>query len=122
MTKIDKSPRQSHAETVVDVCLTARQQDILALLFEGFDNQAIAQRMVISIKTVENHLTRLYRQLNVESRSGAVSYARQNPEVLGGRAPNQPCAINSIRNPQNSTLLPQNSEIAETKIKNIMQH
>ena len=62
--------------------LTTRQRDIVRLLQEGLDNQTIAQRLGLSVKTVENHLTRLYRQLNVQSRLEAVSYATQHPEVL----------------------------------------
>lgn len=63
--------------------LTPRQRDMLHLLQQGFDNQAIARRMNLSIKTVENHLTRLYRQLNVQSRLEAVNYVSHHPEVLG---------------------------------------
>ena len=62
--------------------LTTRQRDILRLLQEGLDNQTIAQRLGLSVKTVENHLTRLYRQLDVQSRLEAVNYATQHPEVL----------------------------------------
>jgi len=63
--------------------LTLRQRDILRLLQQGLDNQAIARRMGLSVKTIENHLTRLYRQLNVQSRLEAVNYVSLNPEVLG---------------------------------------
>jgi DNA-binding NarL/FixJ family response regulator len=63
--------------------LTPRQRDILRLLQQGLDNQAIARRIGLSVKTVENHLTRLYRQLNVQSRLEAVNYVNQQPEVLG---------------------------------------
>jgi DNA-binding NarL/FixJ family response regulator len=62
--------------------LSPRQNDILRLLQQGLDNQSIARRMGLSVKTVENHLTRLYRHLNVQSRLEAVNYARQHPEVL----------------------------------------
>lgn len=62
--------------------LTPRQRDLLHLLQQGFDNQAIARRMNLSIKTVENHLTRLYRQLNVQSRLEAANYVNQHPELL----------------------------------------
>jgi DNA-binding NarL/FixJ family response regulator len=62
--------------------LTTRQREILSLLRQGFDNQTIAQRLDLSVKTIENHLTRLYRQLNVQSRLEAVNYVMQHPEVL----------------------------------------
>jgi len=62
--------------------LTERQRDILRLLQRGFDNQTIAQRLELSVKTIENHLTRLYRQLNVQSRLEAANYVMQHPEVL----------------------------------------
>ncbi len=67
--------------------LTARQRDILACLQDGLDNQGIARRTGLSVKTIENHLTRLYRQLNVQSRLEAVNYLRQHPLVLGHSEP-----------------------------------
>lgn len=66
--------------------LTERQRELLLCLQEGLDNSAIARRTGLSVKTVENHLTRLYRQLGVQSRLEAVSYIRQHP-ALSGRAP-----------------------------------
>ena len=63
--------------------LTERQRELLRLLRDGKDNQSIAQEIGLSIKTVENHLTRLYRQLNVQSRLEAVNYLMQQPSLLG---------------------------------------
>jgi len=63
--------------------LTDRQRDILRLLCEGYDNQSIARQLALSVKTVENHLTRLYRRLNVQSRLEAANYVMRHPEVLG---------------------------------------
>ena len=63
--------------------LTDRQRELLRLLRDGKDNQSIAQEIGLSIKTVENHLTRLYRQLNVQSRLEAVNYLMQQPTLLG---------------------------------------
>jgi DNA-binding NarL/FixJ family response regulator len=63
--------------------LTNRQRDLLYLLKQGLDNQTIAQETGLSIKTIENHLTRLYRQLGVQSRLEAVSYANRYPQILG---------------------------------------
>jgi DNA-binding NarL/FixJ family response regulator len=67
--------------------LTARQRDILRCLREGLDNQAIAWRTGLSVKTIENHLTRLYRQINVQSRLEAANYVAQHPEALGPHEP-----------------------------------
>jgi DNA-binding NarL/FixJ family response regulator len=63
--------------------LTGRQRELLGFLRDGKDNQSIAREMGLSIKTVENHLTRLYRQLNVQSRLEAVNYLMQQPDLLG---------------------------------------
>ncbi|MFZ6028134.1 MAG: response regulator [Chloroflexota bacterium] len=82
--------------------LTNRQRELLHLLQRGLDNQSIAHETGLSIKTIENHLTRLYRQLNVESRLEAVNFIMRHPKVLGmpgqdaaqnapGKAANQAC-------------------------------
>ncbi len=63
--------------------LTARQRELLGYLEEGLDNVAIARRSGLSVKTVENHLTRLYRHLGVQSRLEAVRYIHQHPGLLG---------------------------------------
>jgi DNA-binding NarL/FixJ family response regulator len=62
--------------------LTRRQHELLQLLAQGRDNRKIAQVTGLSIKTIENHLTRLYRTLGVYSRSEALSYLMHHPEVL----------------------------------------
>jgi DNA-binding NarL/FixJ family response regulator len=62
--------------------LTSRQREILALLKKGWNNQKIAYELGLSIKTIENHLTRIYRSLNVQSRLEAVNYINKNPHVL----------------------------------------
>jgi DNA-binding NarL/FixJ family response regulator len=63
--------------------LTSRQRQILRLLRQGLDNQTIARQIGLSVKTIENHLTRIYRQLGVQSRLEAVRYVTERPEVLG---------------------------------------
>jgi len=62
--------------------LTRRQRELLRWLTRGYDNRKIAQVLDLSVKTVENHLTLLYRALGVESRLAATHYANQHPEVL----------------------------------------
>jgi DNA-binding NarL/FixJ family response regulator len=62
--------------------LTNRQLEIFKLLQDGFDNQSIARELGLSIKTIENHLTRIYRKLNVQSRMEAVNIVKKNPGLL----------------------------------------
>jgi DNA-binding NarL/FixJ family response regulator len=64
------------------IWLTRRQRELLRLLTQGLDNRNIAQTLEISVKTVENHLTALYRVLGVDSRLKAVHYALRHPELL----------------------------------------
>jgi DNA-binding NarL/FixJ family response regulator len=68
------------------LAVTERQRELLTCLQEGLDNIAIARRTGLSVKTVENHLTRLYRHLGVQSRLEAVRYIRQHPAILGRAA------------------------------------
>lgn len=65
--------------------LSPRQLDIVRGLSNGLSNKDIAEQLSLSTKTVENHLTRLYRQLNVNSRLEAVAYIHDNPQLLGQR-------------------------------------
>ena len=64
------------------IWLTRRQRELLRLLTQGLDNRHIAHTLELSIKTVENHLTALYRVLGVDSRLKAVHYALRHPELL----------------------------------------
>ena len=62
--------------------LTDRQRSILNLLHQGLDNKSIAREMGLSVKTIENHLTRLYQQLDVQSRLEAANYVARFPQIL----------------------------------------
>jgi DNA-binding NarL/FixJ family response regulator len=62
--------------------LTRRQRELLRLLSQGTDNRSIALALNLSVKTVENHLTALYRVLGVDSRMKAQNYALHHPEVF----------------------------------------
>jgi len=84
--------------------LTERQRELLAYLQKGLDNHAIARYTGLSVKTVENHLTRLYRHLGVQSRLEAVSYIRQHPTLLG-RTASVPVALREVERSGRQSLL-----------------
>jgi DNA-binding NarL/FixJ family response regulator len=56
--------------------LTEREREILALIAQGHPNQVIAQRLVLSVKTVQNHVSNIFGKLQVVSRAEAIVRAR----------------------------------------------
>jgi len=57
--------------------LTAREVEVLGLLARGHTNRQIAQHLVVSAKTVSNHVEHLYHKIGVRSRAAATLYATQ---------------------------------------------
>ncbi len=55
--------------------LTERELDVLRLVAAGLLNKEIADRLGVSIKTVDNHRTNLMRKLNVHDAVGVTLYA-----------------------------------------------
>ena len=55
--------------------LTEREREILKLVAEGLTNNQIAERLVISPKTVDTHRTHVMDKLNLHSRAELVKYA-----------------------------------------------
>jgi DNA-binding NarL/FixJ family response regulator len=55
--------------------LTAREVEVLRLLAQGLTDAQIAEYLVISPRTVNNHLTSIYSKIQVSSRSAATRYA-----------------------------------------------
>lgn len=55
--------------------LTSRQREILQLIAEGNSNKEIAQKLDLSVKTVETHRTQIMRRLNIHDTAGLVRYA-----------------------------------------------
>ncbi|MFQ5813537.1 MAG: LuxR C-terminal-related transcriptional regulator [Anaerolineae bacterium] len=57
--------------------LTPREQEVLKLVCDGLSNKEIAQRLLLSVRTVENHLANIYSKLGVRSRTEAAVLALQ---------------------------------------------
>jgi ATP/maltotriose-dependent transcriptional regulator MalT len=62
--------------------LTARESEVLSLLAEELSNPQIAERLVVSRRTVDAHLRSIYDKLDVKSRDAAVRVARERG-ILG---------------------------------------
>ncbi len=57
--------------------LTEREREVLALIVDGKSNTQIAEILVLSPKTVSNHISNIFSKLQVVDRAQAVSRARQ---------------------------------------------
>jgi predicted ATPase/class 3 adenylate cyclase/DNA-binding CsgD family transcriptional regulator len=55
--------------------LTAREVEVLCVMAQGQTNEQVAERLVISPRTVETHLTSIYSKIGVSSRVAATRYA-----------------------------------------------
>lgn len=55
--------------------LSAREQEVLQLLGEGLTNREIAERLVVSPKTIEHHVTQILSKLGARSRAEAAAMA-----------------------------------------------
>ena len=55
--------------------LTKREAEVLELLGEGLSNAEIGDRLYLSRKTVEHHVSRLFSKLGLRSRAEAAAYA-----------------------------------------------
>ena len=62
-------------ENVLPEPLSEREREVLALLAQGLGNKEIAQRLYLSVRTVEGHLVNVYGKLGVHSRTEAALYA-----------------------------------------------
>ncbi|WP_166983052.1 HD domain-containing phosphohydrolase [Paramicrobacterium fandaimingii] len=67
-----------------DDALTRRETEILGLVARGLSNREIATRLVISEKTVRNHVERTYMKIGATNRVGASLYALQHGLVSPG--------------------------------------
>jgi DNA-binding NarL/FixJ family response regulator len=61
--------------------LSRREIEVLRLLGEGLTNKKIGERLFISPKTVEHHLSRIYSKLDVTTRAEAATYAARHLDV-----------------------------------------
>lgn len=58
-------------------CLTNREMEVFHLIGKGFPNRHIAQKLSLSVKTVETYRSRIIAKLNLKNSSELVQYAVQ---------------------------------------------
>lgn len=57
--------------------LTDREREVLGLIAQGYNNEEIARRLVLSQKTVRNHVSNIFSKLQVADRAQAIVRARE---------------------------------------------
>jgi DNA-binding CsgD family transcriptional regulator len=62
-------------EEALELAATDRQLEVLGLLAEGLTNAEIADRLVVSVRTVDHHVAAILAKLNVASRREAARAA-----------------------------------------------
>ncbi len=72
---INHQPEQKQYEEALD--LSPREVEVLRLLADGATNREIADRLVISIGTVKNHVSSILSQLDLRDRIQAAIFARE---------------------------------------------
>jgi DNA-binding NarL/FixJ family response regulator len=74
-------PERSFAE------LTEREREVLALIAQGYSNPQMASHLVLSPKTVLNHISNTFSKLQVADRAEAIVRAREGrAEVTASQA------------------------------------
>ena len=58
--------------------LTPREREVVALLAEGLTNAALAERLYISPRTVENHVRNILDKLHLARREDLIRYATEH--------------------------------------------
>lgn len=78
LTPLLKEKMNRPRRSIRDNVLTKRELQVLELLGEGLYNKEIAERLYISEKTVKNHVSSIFKKINVTDRTQAVVYAIRN--------------------------------------------
>ncbi|MEY2433620.1 MAG: hypothetical protein QOC92_3345, partial [Acidimicrobiaceae bacterium] len=77
-------PRRGRGESLVSpsmraLGITSRELDVLKLIAEGLSNREIAERLFLSPKTVERHLTSLFDRTGIRNRGDLGRFAQSQP-------------------------------------------
>ena len=70
--------KKSGSPDFKSVALTLREKEILKLYAEGFSNQEIAEKLSISVRTVDAHKNNIMQKFNFKSTVEMVKFAIKN--------------------------------------------
>jgi DNA-binding CsgD family transcriptional regulator len=73
-TQTSAPPQKDFGKHLATLGLTARQAEIAVLVAKGYSVPSIAEELVISRKTVENHLMRVYKVLDIRNKQDLIKY------------------------------------------------
>jgi DNA-binding NarL/FixJ family response regulator len=76
LTHFFSAPRSSPSAQAFPE-LTGREREVLDLIAQGYSNREIAERFVLSPRTVRNHISSIFSKLQVADRARAIVLARE---------------------------------------------
>jgi len=79
----------SSARPIAAAGLSARELEVLRLVSQGLTNQLIADRLCLSVRTVERHLTNIYAKLQVSGKAGRAAAAALSVQLDEPRLPSR---------------------------------
>ena len=69
------------ASNPAQVALSAREMEIIDLVSDGLTNQEIAQRLTISKRTVDNHVSNMFTKTGSKNRVALLNWAMDNGKI-----------------------------------------
>ncbi len=75
------SPSPAKAAVIYPNDLTAREVEVLLLVAQGLTNAQVAEQLILSTYTVNNHMRSIYGKLGVTNRAAATRYAMEHQLV-----------------------------------------
>ncbi len=73
--RAQETERRGAARRLAALGLTPREHEVLTLIAQGVSDDAIADRLFLSLHTVQSHTKSLYRKIDVHSRAAAAAMA-----------------------------------------------
>jgi DNA-binding NarL/FixJ family response regulator len=71
LDRMGETPRRAESEALA--VLTAAERRVALLALDGLTNRQIAEHLVVSVKAIEGHLSKVYRKLGLASRAALVA-------------------------------------------------